>query len=93
MAALEARAAQRAHDEHVYIRATDRPGVYSTCSKSEPGRKYTLVAKNGVEACSCRGFEYRRSCKHREALRNRLAREARRAAPANVSLLYAEGVA
>ena len=77
---LEARANQRAHDEHVHIFAVPgRPGVYTTRSKSEPDKRYTLVARDGVTACSCRGFEYRNSCKHVEALRNRLAREARRA--------------
>jgi len=78
--ALEARAIQRAKDEHIHIFAVaGRPGVYTTCSRSEPGKKHTLVAKAGIEACSCRGFEYRQSCKHVEALRARLAREARKA--------------
>jgi hypothetical protein len=79
-AELAARANQRAHDEHVHIFAVPgRPGVYVTSSKSEPGTKHTLVARDGIEACSCRGYEYRSSCKHVEALRNRLAREAKRA--------------
>ncbi len=89
---LEARAIARSHSEHVHIFKTDRPGVYTTKSKSDPGERYSLVAKNGIEACSCRGFEYRSSCKHVEALRNRLAREtvqAERQARANVSDLYA----
>jgi hypothetical protein len=78
---LEARANAKAHAEHVHIFAVPgRPGVYVTSSKSEPGKKYSLVAKDGIEACSCRGFEYRGSCKHVEALRNRLAREAVQAA-------------
>jgi hypothetical protein len=98
LAEMEARAAQRAHDEHVHIFAVPgRPGVYQTTSKSEPGKKYTLVSKNGIEACSCRGYEYRRSCKHIEALRNRLAREARKAnvtpIRATVDLLYGPEVA
>jgi hypothetical protein len=74
---LEARANDRSHAEHVHIFAVPgRPGCYQTSSKSEPGLKYALVAKNGSEACSCKGFAYRASCKHVEALRNRLAREA-----------------
>lgn len=78
-AELQARAIQRAHDERVHIfRVPGRPGVFRTCSKSNPHRRYTLVARAGVEACSCHGFEYRKNCKHVEALRNRLAREARR---------------
>jgi len=60
-------------------RATDRVGVYTTCSRSEPGTRHTLVARDGVTACSCRGYEYRQSCKHVEGLRARLAREAKRA--------------
>ena len=36
-AELAARAIQRAKDEHIHIRATDRVGVYTTCSRSEPG--------------------------------------------------------
>lgn len=77
-AELQARAIQRAHDEHVYVRRTGREGVYTTRSRSEPGRTYTLVDADGIQACSCKGFEYRQSCKHVEALRNRLARESRR---------------
>jgi hypothetical protein len=78
-AELQARAIQRAHDERVHIfRVPGRPGVYRTRSKSNPYRRHTLVARDGVEACSCRGFEYRKNCKHVEALRNRLAREAGR---------------
>lgn len=94
VAELEARAISRAREEHIHIFAVPgRQGVYQTSSKSEPGRKYTLVAKGGIEACSCRGFEFRQSCKHVEALRNRLAREASRPViatrPANISDLYA----
>jgi hypothetical protein len=73
---LEARAQARAREEHVHIFAVPgRPGCYITKSKSDPAERYNLVAKDGIEACSCRGFAYRRSCKHVEALRNRLARE------------------
>jgi hypothetical protein len=75
---LTARAIARAREQRVHIRRTARPGVYVTCSKSEPGVKYTLVVGDGILACSCKGFEYRKSCKHSEALRNRLAREATR---------------
>jgi hypothetical protein len=79
-AELQARAIARAHDERVHIFAvTGRPGVYRTRSKSDPMERHSLVARDGVEACSCRGFEYRKSCKHIEALRNRLGRESRRA--------------
>lgn len=91
-AQLEARAIQRARDEHVHIFAVPgRPGVYTTKSKSDPAERYTLVAKHGVLACACKGFAYRASCKHVEALRNRLAREAQQAARTTptVSLLYA----
>lgn len=72
---LQARALQRAYDERVHIFAVPgRPGVYITRSKSQPRRRHTLIAADDV-ACSCRGFEYRKSCKHAEALKNRLARE------------------
>jgi hypothetical protein len=57
-AELEARAIQRAKDEHVHIRRTARPGV-----------SYTLVSRDGVEACSCKSYAYRGGCKHVEALR------------------------
>lgn len=88
---LEARANQKAHDQHVHImRVPGRPGVYQTSSKSEPGVKYTLVAKAGIVACSCKGFEYRSCCKHEQALRNRLAREAvAQRRTAQISDLYA----
>src|SRR5690242_3846920 len=77
IAELEARANQRAHDERVHIfTVPGREGVYQTSSKSEPGVKYSLVSRDGIQACSCKGFEYRANCKHIEALRNRLAREA-----------------
>ncbi len=78
-AELEARAHARAHSEHVHIFIVPgRPGVYTTRSKSDPSERYSMVSRDGMEACSCKGFEYRASCKHIEALRNRLAREAGR---------------
>jgi len=86
-----ARASQRAHAEHVHIFAVPgRPGVYTTKSKSDPSERYSLVAKDDIVACSCKGYEYRRCCKHAEALKNRLAREAVAAArpKAQVSDLY-----
>jgi hypothetical protein len=67
--------------------------VYTTKSKSGSGERYTLVARDGIEACSCKGFAYRQSCKHVEALRNRLAREAVRSQPVRMSRaaeLYAD---
>ena len=76
---LQARAHAHAHDEHIYIRAVrNRPGYYTPRSRTDPRRRYTLVAIGSDIACSCSGFYYRRSCKHVEALRNRLAREGRR---------------
>ena len=78
-AQLQARAHARAHDEHIYIRSVpNRPGYYTTRSRSEPSRRHTLVAIGSDIACSCPGFYHRRNCKHVEALRNRLAREGRR---------------
>ncbi len=89
---LEARANARARAEHVHIFAVaGRPGVYTTKSKSNPAERYSLVARDGITACSCKGYEFRQSCKHVEALRNRLAREAvavRRSSAAD--LLYAD---
>lgn len=77
-AELQARANQRAHNEHVYICAVPgRPDVYTTRSKSEPTARYYLARLDGDAACSCKGYEYRKSCKHVEALKNRLAREGR----------------
>ncbi len=94
VAELEARAIARARDEHVHIFSVPgRPGVYTTKSKSGTGERYTLVARDGIEACSCKGYEYRQSCKHVEALRNRLAREAVKAQPvrpSRVNDLYAD---
>lgn len=73
---LEARAHQRAYDQRVHIFAVPgREGVYTTRSKSEPHVRYSLVARDGEVACSCAGFAYRQSCKHSEALKNRLGRE------------------
>jgi hypothetical protein len=74
---LEARAQQRAHTEHVHIFAVaGRPGCYVTKSKSDPSERYHLVAgPDGIVGCSCRGFEYRQSSKHADALKNRLGRE------------------
>jgi hypothetical protein len=78
-AALLAGAHARAFDEHLSIRAVpNRPGYYTARSRTEPWRRYSLVALGDDVACSCAGFHYRRSCKHVEALRNRLAREGRR---------------
>jgi hypothetical protein len=77
---LQARAQQRAHMEHVHIFSVPgRAGSYITKSKSSPTERYSLVAGyNGEVGCSCKGFGYRGSCKHAEALKNRLAREAAR---------------
>jgi hypothetical protein len=78
-AELLARAHARAHDEHIYIRAVpNRPGYYTARSRSLPRVRHSLVALGSDVACSCAGFYHRRSCKHVEALRNRLAREGRR---------------
>ncbi len=76
-AELQARAIDRAHRERVHIfRVPGRPGVFRTRSKSDPEKRHSLVVRDGAEACSCRAFAYRKVCKHVEALRNRLAREA-----------------
>jgi hypothetical protein len=77
-AELQARAIARAHDEHIYIRRVpNRPGVYTARSRTNPRRRYMLVDRDGVQACTCIGFANRGSCKHVEGLRNRLAREGR----------------
>lgn len=83
-ATIAARANARAHTEHVHIFAIPgRPGVFTTKSKSNPAQRYTLVlGPDDNHGCSCKGFEYRQSCKHVEALRNRLARGAVAAARA-----------
>ncbi len=76
-AELEARARQRAKDRRIHVMAVPgRPGVYTVSSASEPGTKRTLVNIDGVLACSCPGYFYRKSCVHAEALKDRLAREA-----------------
>lgn len=76
-AELQARALQRAYEQHIHIFAVPgRPGVYITRSKSDPYTRYSLIARDGELACSCPGFAYRGNCKHAEALENRLAREA-----------------
>ncbi len=89
---LEARANARAHQRHIHVMAVKgRPGVYTVTSLSEPGTKHYLVASDGITACDCKGYTYRKSCCHVEALRNRLGREAvvaRRTSAA--SLLYAD---
>lgn len=76
-AELHARAIQRAHDEHVHIfKVPNRPGVYTTLSKSRPRARYVLVVEDdGTVGCSCRGFLNHKACKHAEGLLNRLARE------------------
>lgn len=73
---LQARAIQRARDLNTHImRVRGRSGVYSCTSSEDKHKKYILVARNGMEVCSCDGFAYRQSCRHVEALRNRLGRE------------------
>jgi hypothetical protein len=75
---MQARAQQRAREQHVHILAVlGRPDCYVTVSKSYPRERYSLVAgPDGIVGCSCKGFEYRQICKHSQALLNRLAREA-----------------
>lgn len=73
----EARATQRAKDEHVHVFAVaGRPGVFTTKSKSDPTERHTLVVDGTQVHCSCKGYEYHRVCKHQQALVSRLAREA-----------------
>jgi hypothetical protein len=83
---LQARAMQRASDERVRIFAVPgRPNCYIVKSHSDPSERYYLVAgPGGAVGCSCKGFEFRQSCKHAEALKMRLGREAIRS-PQNVS--------
>jgi hypothetical protein len=78
---LQARAMHRAVDERVHIIAVPgRPNCYVVRSRSDPAERYHLVAgPGGVVGCSCKGFEYRQSCKHAEALMTRLGRERSRA--------------
>ncbi len=79
----EARARSRAREQHVHIFAVPgRPGVFTTKSKSDPSERYDLVARDGVIACSCRGFEYHKACKHSQQLLSRLGREAARTSTA-----------
>src|SRR5579884_4026900 len=60
-AELEARAHARAYDQRVHIFSIPgRPGVYITRSKSDPRKRYSLVARDGIVACSCRGYEHRK---------------------------------
>lgn len=89
---LEARAMQRAHDQHVYIRAIPgQPGYYRTRSKSNPRERYFLVVgPDGILGCSCEGFTRRQSCKHASALQGRLAREAIRSKPEAPALTAAD---
>ena len=97
--ALQARAIQRAHDQHTHIFALPgRPNCYVAKSRGNLTERYYLVAgPDGVVGCSCKGFEYRQSCKHAEALKTRLARQAVRAPDSDSStaqasdLLWNEG--
>jgi hypothetical protein len=74
---LQARAMQRASDERVHIFAVPgRPNCYIVKSHAE--RYYLVAGPDGTVGCSCKGFEYRQSCKHAEALKMRLGREASR---------------
>jgi hypothetical protein len=79
---------QRAFDERLHIFAVPgRPNCYVVRSRSDPAERYHLVAgPGGAVGCSCRGFEYRQSCKHAEALMMRLGREQSRSSPAASSL-------
>jgi hypothetical protein len=71
---------QRAFDERVHIFAVPgRPNCYVVKSRSNPAeRNHLVVGPGGAVGCSCKGFEYRQSCKHAEALKMRLGREASR---------------
>lgn len=93
-ATLEARALAKAKALHTHVmKVAGREGVYTVTSESEPGVKHYLVSKNGVDGCDCRGFQFRQSCRHIEALRARLAREAvaaERQQRASVADLYSD---
>lgn len=73
---LQARAAQRASDEHIHIfKVAGVADLYTTKSKSDGSQRYFLSITGGYIGCACRGFEYRKSCKHALALAKRAARE------------------
>lgn len=73
---MTARAAQRASDEHVHIfKVQSIPDLYRTKSKSDPKDSYFLSIAGGYIGCACKGFEYRKSCKHAVALLKRCQRE------------------
>ena len=57
----------------VYERPKSRriaKGEKSWSVNGSKGSKYTVTLKNGLYSCTCRGFAFRRRCKHIEGIRN-----------------------
>jgi hypothetical protein len=76
---LDTRARQRAKEERLHTwKLTGQP-VYMVRSRhTEPGSMHCVEVQDGrVMDCSCRGWQYRRSCTHAAAVMRRLEREGR----------------
>lgn len=42
----------------------DAPDMHETVESSRTGEEYDVVRVNGEWSCSCKGFGFRRNCKH-----------------------------
>jgi hypothetical protein len=77
-AELDQRARQRSIDEGLHtFRLAGRSAYLVKSRKSDPGSMHVVTVEDGqVTNCSdCKGWEYRQSCIHAQAVTRRLERE------------------
>jgi hypothetical protein len=79
-AELDERARRRAVEEHLRTWELAGQDTYLVKSRlSEPGSMHQVTAPAGqVTSCTCKGWYYRRSCTHAQAVLRRLERETRK---------------
>jgi len=75
---LDQRARQRVVDEHLHTFKVAGQALYLVRSReTEPGAMHQvrINSRHDVTSCTCKGWFYRRSCTHSQAVMRRLERE------------------
>jgi hypothetical protein len=85
---LDSRARERAVSERLHTFKIAGQATYMVRSReTEPGamHRVDVTADGTVARCSCKGWDYRRSCVHSAAVPRRLEREHKVGRPAGVT--------
>jgi hypothetical protein len=90
-AELDGRARQRSIDERLHtFKVVGRPLYLVRSRHTEPGAMHEVridPQQRTIEHCTCKGWAYRASCTHSQAVLRRLEREGRKHEPAPVSIM------